>query len=100
MLHVLQWASRAELLCVSLADRAPRVRIIIIFEIVRAATKKVMAAVFAFAAALVATVTAAPVASVAVDVEQIHIAQGGPAGEWPTPCGFTDMLLSRDTMVA
>jgi hypothetical protein len=59
-----------------------------------------MAAVFAFAAALVGTVTAAPVASVAVDVEQIHIAQGGPAGEWPTPCGFTDMLLSRDTMVA
>ena len=52
-----------------------------------------MAAVFAFAAALVGTVTAAPVASVAVDVEQIHIAQGGPAGEWPTPCGFTDMLL-------
>jgi hypothetical protein len=62
-------------------------------------SKIIMVAVFAFAAAVVGTVTAAPVASVAVDVEQIHIAQGGPAGEWPTPCGFTDMLLSRDTMV-
>jgi hypothetical protein len=68
---------------------------IIIIEIVQ----HIMAAVFAFAAAVVGTVSAAPVASVAVDVEQIHIAQGGPAGEWPTPCGFTDMLMSRDTMV-
>jgi hypothetical protein len=59
-----------------------------------------MVAVFAFAAAVVGTVTAAPVASVAVDVEQIHIAQGGPAGEWRTPCGFTDMLLTCTTVDA
>lgn len=38
--------------------------------------------VYALTAALVGAVVAAPVA-VQSDVEQVHIAQGGPAGERP-----------------